>query len=337
MQMDGDRLRSPQQEKLNTVIRYQKPNGTRIGTAERAPTRQPESIESGMLSQVVEVSPPDVVRRSLVTWCGMAAESIQLTRCETIELRFRAPLHLLVAYEQGERTAGETFVEGLPRSTLRSLSRRFTFVPAGHEYRELWKPRALTRITYFYFDPAKLQSRSDLIVGDVALAPRLLFEDASLWSTTLKLTATTAGTTVHSRLFLQALSVILVHELVHINCEKPRTEAHVRGGLAGWQKRTVVDYIEEHLSERITLSTLAQLVRLSPAHFCRAFKQSFGLPPHRYHTSRRIEHAKDLLLRRQVSVTEIGLEIGFSETSSFSSAFRKATGMTPSRYHRSAG
>ena len=66
--------------------------------------------------------------------------------------------------------------------------------------------------------------------------------------------------------------------------------------------------------------------RLSPFYFCRAFKQSFGLPPHRYHNGRRIERAKSLLAKPASSVTEIGMTVGFSETSSFSAAFRKATG-----------
>jgi len=59
-----------------------------------------------------------------------------------------------------------------------------------------------------------------------------------------------------------------------------------------------------------------------------------SLPPHRYHGSRRIEHAKILLANLTSSVTEIGLTVGFSETSSFSAAFRKATGLTPSAYRR---
>ena len=64
-------------------------------------------------------------------------------------------------------------------------------------------------------------------------------------------------------------------------------------------------------------------------------RASFGLPPHRYHTSRRIEHAKTLLAKLALSVTDIGMTVGFSETSSFTAAFRKATGFTPSAYHRS--
>jgi AraC family transcriptional regulator len=109
----------------------------------------------------------------------------------------------------------------------------------------------------------------------------------------------------------------------------------IRGGLAGWQQRTVTAYIEEHLTEHISLATLARLVCLSPYHFCRAFKQSFGLPPHRYHNQRRIEQAKLLLAKPAPSVTDIGLTLGYSDTSSFSTAFRRATCVTPTAYHRS--
>jgi AraC family transcriptional regulator len=66
-----------------------------------------------------------------------------------------------------------------------------------------------------------------------------------------------------------------------------------------------------------------------------AFKQSFGMPPHQYVTSRRIERAKTLLAERELSVTEIGFDVGFSETSSFTAAFRKYTGETPTNYRRS--
>jgi AraC-like DNA-binding protein len=116
-----------------------------------------------------------------------------------------------------------------------------------------------------------------------------------------------------------------------------RVGARVRGGLAAWQQRIVVTYIEEHLAEPISLATLAQLVRLSSYHFSHAFKQSFGTPPHRYHNGRRIERAKTLLAEPAPSVTKIGLILGFSQTSSFTATFRKTTGLTPTAYHRSLG
>jgi AraC family transcriptional regulator len=80
---------------------------------------------------------------------------------------------------------------------------------------------------------------------------------------------------------------------------------------------------------------LAEVANLSPYYFSRAFKESFGVPPYRFLTSRRIERAKDFLADPEVSVTRIGLDLGFSETSSFTTAFRKHAGLTPTAYRRS--
>jgi len=90
-------------------------------------------------------------------------------------------------------------------------------------------------------------------------------------------------------------------------------------------------YIEGHLNEPIPLTTLAQLVHLSsPQHFHRSFKQSLGMPPHQYQTNRRM-----LLARPSISVTDVGLMVGFGSSNAFATAFRKATGFTPSHYRRS--
>jgi AraC family transcriptional regulator len=114
----------------------------------------------------------------------------------------------------------------------------------------------------------------------------------------------------------------------------PRAEAPAKGGLAAWQQRVVTAYIEDHLAEPISLATLARLAGLSSYYFCRAFRQSLGLPPHRYHNHRRMERAKLLLAKPAPSVTDIGLTIGYSETSSFTAAFHKTTGFTPTAFRR---
>jgi AraC family transcriptional regulator len=292
---------------------------------------------AGPIAPVVEISPPDLVKRRTARWDGLAAEVVQSPTNDRFHYRFRAPMHLLVVYEQGVRRDGETVVEGVPRSTLRDLARKLIFVPAGHDYHEWQEPRTLMRAMYFYLDPAKLQSDSELDEAGISFAPRLFFQDATLWDSALKLMRSVESPTSEDRLYGEALGVVLMHELILFNRGKPRVESQVRGGLAGWQQRTVTTYIEDHLAEQIPLATLAGLVRLSPYYFCRAFKQSFGIPPHRYHTSRRIERAKALLAKRERSVTEIGLTVGFSEASSFTTAFRKTTGLTPSGYHRSLG
>jgi len=263
----------------------------------------------------------------------MAVESLQSTSRGKIRYRFCAPMHLLVAHEKGERRDGETFVEGLPRSTLRSLERKLTFVPAGHEYDEWQEPRRHTRRMHFYFDPAKLNLHSEL--PGRFLSPRLFFEDATLWNTALKLKSLVESAASSDQLYFEALGTLFVHELLRLDRGIAGFHTENRGGLAAWQQRIVSTYIEEHFAELIPIATVAQLVRLSRFHFCRAFKQSFETTPHRYQTNCRIERAKLLLAMPAMSVTDIGLAVGFSSSNAFATTFRKATGFTPTAYRRS--
>jgi AraC family transcriptional regulator len=136
------------------------------------------------------------------------------------------------------------------------------------------------------------------------------------------------------RQYAEALGILLAYELVRINGAAGLRGPVDRGGLASWQQKRVAAFIEEHVADDIPLATLAELARLSPYHFCRSFKRSFGMPPHRYHATRRIERAKQLLMNRGLSVTTIGLDVGFSDTSTFTAAFHRLTGQTPSHYRR---
>ena len=304
----------------------------RGGWSDRHPAdRSAVGLSAGVSHPTIQISPSQLAKRHSVTWCGMGAELLQSKSLGRLEYRFHAPRHLLVAYEQGSRREGETFIEGLPRSARRDMARKLALVPAGHEYHEWHELSSPVRLMFFHFDPSELQ----IDIAGISFTPRLFFEDATLWDTVLKLKRLLETPTPKNLPYFEALGVVLVHEVARLDSRADRVGSQVRGGLAAWQQRVVTAFIEEHLAEQISLTTLAQLARLSPYHFCRAFKQSFGVPPHRYHTSLRIERAKVLLQRRPLSVTEIGMTLGFSETSSFTAAFRKATGLTPSGYHRS--
>jgi AraC family transcriptional regulator len=295
------------------------------------------TLPAEISSPTVDIAPHRMVTRRGIQWHGMSAEFVQATTHNRIDCRFRSPRHLLAAYEQGVRRDGESSVEGVARSALRDVARKLTFVPAGHEFREWHDPRMPMSATYFYFDPAEFPIESGESLTDMVLAPRLFFEDATIWSTASKLRQAIDVPAAPNRLYIEALGVVLIHELSRLHRGMSRAEAPIKGGLATWQQRVIAAYVEDHLSEQIPLAKLARLVRLSTFHFCRAFKQSFGVPPHRYHTSRRVERAKAMLAERKHSVTEVGLTLGFSETSSFTAVFRKVTGQTPSGYCRNLG
>jgi AraC family transcriptional regulator len=294
------------------------------------PARPIPDLESRSL---VDISPPEIVKRHSKAWSGLYVETVQVTRHTPFEYGFRAPCHLLIAAELAERYDGETFVEGLPRSTLRDFTQKLTFVPAGYDFRGWQKPRALTRTTYFYIDPRGPLADPELRFGEIEFKPRLFFYDRDLWEIALKLKSQVNPDPMY-RQYAEALGILLTHELARISSDAGLRGPVSRGGLAPWQQKRVAAYIEERVADDIPLATLAELARLSPYHFSRSFKHSFGLPPHRYHANRRIERAKQLLANRELSVTNIALDVGFSETSTFSAAFHRVTGQTPSRYRR---
>lgn len=299
--------------------------------ADHPPARLYPDLES---RSIVDYSPSEIVRRHSAVWSGFHVETVQLMRPKAFEYGFRASCHLLIVAEIGERYEGESFVEGLPRSTLRNFTHKMTFVPAGHVFRGSQKPRALTRTTYFYIDPGGPLADPALRFDEIEFKPRLFFYDRDLWETALKLKSQVENPGSMHRQYAEALGIALTHELVRINSDAVLRPPVSCGGLACWQQKRVAGYIEEHVANDIPLATLAELARLSPYHFSRSFKRSFGLPPHKYHAHRRIERAKQLLTDRELSVTAVALDIGFSDTSTFTAAFRRLTGQTPSGYRR---
>jgi AraC family transcriptional regulator len=115
-----------------------------------------------------------------------------------------------------------------------------------------------------------------------------------------------------------------------------RQTARVGAGLCGWQLRRVTDFMTEHVADDLALDELAALANLSAKHFARAFRQSTGIPPHRWLIERRIDRAKALLSSGDLSLAEIALACGFADQSHFTAAFRRGTGVTPGAYRREA-
>lgn len=120
------------------------------------------------------------------------------------------------------------------------------------------------------------------------------------------------------------------------NCEDPEIGGvFQRGGLARWQARKTITYIDSHLESRLDVPILAKLVSFSKSHFSRAFKQSLGLPPMTYVKMRRLERAKALMTSTNQQLTEIALICGFADQSHLNRSFRRVIGVSPGRWRRS--
>ena len=128
--------------------------------------------------------------------------------------------------------------------------------------------------------------------------------------------------------------LLAVHRLVHSEAERlPAVKTATRLDLYQrlyWAK----DFMDANLGESLSLDQIAGIACLSPHHFLRLFKQLFAITPHQYLTCRRLERARKLLMKTEMPIMEICLEVGFVSLGTFTSLFRRMHGASPGQYRR---
>ncbi len=92
------------------------------------------------------------------------------------------------------------------------------------------------------------------------------------------------------------------------------------------------DTMDRSFAQPLDVPALARVANVSPAHFSRQFRHTFGESPHRYLQRRRVERAMDLLRETDRSVTEICFDVGWGSLGTFSRTFREIVGESPSAY-----
>jgi AraC-like DNA-binding protein len=94
------------------------------------------------------------------------------------------------------------------------------------------------------------------------------------------------------------------------------------------------DAMDRSYAEELDVPALARVAHVSPAHFSRTFRDTFGETPHRYLQRRRVERAMFLLRSTERSVTDVCLDVGFTSLGTFSRTFSGIVGESPSSYRR---
>ncbi|MGQ4432382.1 MULTISPECIES: AraC family transcriptional regulator [unclassified Streptomyces] len=120
-----------------------------------------------------------------------------------------------------------------------------------------------------------------------------------------------------------------------------RLHAHLRPStaptpFASTLARDLRELLDERVTEGIALDEAARLVHAHPAHLVRAFSGAYGIAPHQYLMSRRVDHARRLLLEGRPP-GEVATVTGFYDQSHLTRHFRKLVGVTPGRYSRDRG
>jgi AraC family transcriptional regulator len=102
--------------------------------------------------------------------------------------------------------------------------------------------------------------------------------------------------------------------------------------LQKWRLKRVVEYVENHLSEKITLSDLAAIAEMSRMHFASQFRMATSLRPHEFLLRRRIQRAEELLRNTTMPIAEIALTVGFQTHAHLTTVFKRFAGCTPGRW-----
>jgi AraC-like DNA-binding protein len=99
--------------------------------------------------------------------------------------------------------------------------------------------------------------------------------------------------------------------------------------LQNWRLKRVLQYVDDHLTAKITLQDLAKVAGLSRMHFAAQFRAAVGMRPHQYLLKRRIERAETLLKQAEISLVEVALTVGFQTQAHFTTVFKRFAGDTP--------
>lgn len=115
----------------------------------------------------------------------------------------------------------------------------------------------------------------------------------------------------------------------------PRLDKLQPRGLATWQVRRTLAYIEANLASKVDIDDLANAVALSRSHFSRSFKQTVGRSPMAYVVARRVERAKVMIITTREPLAEVALACGFADQAHLTRRFRDIVGVSPGRWRRS--
>jgi AraC family transcriptional regulator len=271
---------------------------------------------------------PFLVKR--MSWSWFSAETVRIQPTE-LEFRVKGEANYLALHDF-VRSDGETRVNGGSRSTITDARDRLTFVPIGSSV-EGWN--CLKGRVSQAFAVHLAPSTSDHYANDISdIPPSLYFENSNLKATLVKLRSVLDGSGIDDQAYAETLGLLLLWELRHAADPKYSPLKTVRGGLTGLQLSRIREFLDANISRGVGVSELANLAGLSQFHFIRAFKHSVGLSPYQYVLAERISVAKELLSKRDLSVADVALAVGFSDAAQLNRVFLKFVGVTPTVFRR---
>lgn len=207
--------------------------------------------------------------------------------------------------------------------------------PAGTRFSAQWKSE-LEYVAVFFSEEFLRRATADFTANAKAqLVQACGPRDELVRSIALALAAELDAELPAGKLYAESLvNTLAVHLMRHYSTDSLIPDLNF-GGLPAHKLRRVIEFMNAHLAQDLSLTELAETVELSQYHFARAFKQSTGQTPIQFLMQRRVEAAKQLLAQSELPIVEVGLRTGFKNQSHFTTLFRRVTTVTPRAYRNS--
>jgi AraC-like DNA-binding protein len=245
-----------------------------------------------------------------------------------VRAEYRPRIRGALSFFFTERGFAEVTLRG---RTLPLAAQNFALSPAGERFTLVYpEDRVTDAINVYFADELVADALDGRTLDQLDRRPVLRTADARLAA---------AADAVKVRIGAGALALEqAVVDLLCIVLSRPSdVTAVARLGPAArveTRRRVLrsIDYLVAYADRDLTLDELARAAGLSKFHFLRMFRASTGSTPSRYLSGVRVERAKGLLRRTELSVTDIALEVGFAEQSSFTRAFARREGVSPTGF-----
>jgi AraC family transcriptional regulator len=194
----------------------------------------------------------------------------------------------------------------------------------------IWETESPTIKLSMYLSPLLIHAAADAMAVNldrVSVAPQLHVRDPRIehigWAVKAELeTPEPVG-----RLYGDGLGLALASHLLRAYAPSRGLRCDERFSRRRLQR--VVEYINDHIAEELSLAQLARVVDMSPSHFRVVFKRSTGLPAHQYVIRSRVEFAAGLLARERSPLSDVALQAGFANQSHMARCMKRLMGVTP--------
>jgi len=202
----------------------------------------------------------------------------------------------------------------------------------------VWETESATIKLSMYVSPALMLSTADAMGIDpdrVAIAPQLHVRDPRIEHIGWAVKAEIEAADPLGRLYGDSLGLALAAHLLRAYAPAGASRANAR--LSRRRLVRVLDFVRDNIASNLSLAELAKIAAVSPSHFKTLFKQSVGMPVHRYVIRRRVEYAAELLAGGDAPLADVALQAGFANQSHMARAMRHVLNVTPARLRSGIG